>query len=173
MQQSGPGGSTDFSQQVEAWLLGLSRPGMGQPFGTGWNTLPDGGSVGGKDYAEVSEPLGSHLSASTSDEIWRGKFVDLFSLLFRERNPKLWVAGFPMAREHEQYRHPKGGRTQDSWLSGYTIYATVLMQTQPWKCVAIMKYLDIIHRDYSSYVGATWLQYDETFCSRIARNAAK
>lgn len=32
----------------------------------------------------VSAPLGMPLHLATKDEIWRGEFVDSFSLLFRE-----------------------------------------------------------------------------------------
>lgn len=36
-----------------------------------------------------------------------------------------------------------------------------------------MKYQDIIHRAYRSYVAAAWLHYDEAFCSRAARNTSE
>lgn len=54
-----------------------------------WNALSHVGagspaySAGYQPYAEVSGPLGGHLHPATKEMIWRGKFVDLFSLLFQ------------------------------------------------------------------------------------------
>lgn len=117
----GPGGPSDFSTQYSAWLSGVWHPGMGarhgsnqtawqQRCGTVWNVLPEGSS--GRHYAGASEPLCSHLNAETRVKIWRGwGYVNLFSLLFWEPEPKPGVSGFIVVREQEQYRHPKVTRT--------------------------------------------------------------
>lgn len=39
-----------------------------------WGALP---------YVEVLDPLGIHLQLATKEKIWRGEYVDLFSLLFK------------------------------------------------------------------------------------------
>lgn len=53
-------------------------------------------------HAEVSSPFGVHLYPATKENIWRGEYVDLFSLLFRELEPKLWAGFGAVALELEQ-----------------------------------------------------------------------
>lgn len=63
------------------------------------------------------------------------------------------------AWELEHYRHSKVERNWMNWLSGYTIYVSMIIQAQSWRTsLALIKYLDIIHRAYSSFLGTTWVR---------------
>lgn len=46
---------------------------------------------------------------------------------------------------------------------GNTIFMAVIVQPQSWSALALIKYLDIIHRAYNSFLGSEWLKYDEMF----------
>ena len=39
-------------------------------------------------YGAISTPVGYHLLPATKDKIWKGAFVDIFSLLFREEEAR-------------------------------------------------------------------------------------
>lgn len=44
----------------------------------------------------------------------------------------------------------------------------VVVQAQPWKALALIKYFDIIHRAYSSSLGCVWFKCDEMFHMRAS-----
>lgn len=67
-------------------------------------------------------PLGVHLQLGTRDINWRGEIVDVFSLLFKEPEPKPWAPGPAVAREYGQYKRPKVEWNWNNWLSSHTIY---------------------------------------------------
>lgn len=54
-------------------------------------------------------------------------------------------------------------RKWDNWVSGFTIYLAVVMQSQLLKGPALVEYFDIVHHAYNSFVGSAWLRYDEVF----------
>ena len=39
-------------------------------------------------YGAVSTPIGYHLLPANKEKFWRGKFVDIFSLVFREEETR-------------------------------------------------------------------------------------
>lgn len=103
-----------------------------QPYGTQytsfWNQAPIY-QAGCHPHVQVSALLGVHLHPSTRKKIWRGEFMDLFSLLFREPEPKPWTGCGALNRELEQYKCPKVEKNWDNWLSSYTILMAVVLQT--------------------------------------------
>lgn len=64
------------------------------------------------------------------------------------------------SRELEQFKHPKVGC---NWLSGYTVFVVVVVQPQPWRVSDSIKYLNIVHKAYRSFLGLEWLRYDKMF----------
>lgn len=92
----------------------------------------------------------------------------MFSLLFGELEPKLWVGCCKAARELVQFRHPTVDMNWDNWVSGFTIYLVVVMQAQLWRNPAMVKYFDMVHHAYNSFVGSVWLCYVEMFHMRAA-----
>lgn len=68
------------------------------------------------------------------DKIWRGEFVDMFSLLFRVPEPKPGAPGPAVAGKHEQYKTPKVEHNGDNQLSGYIRY----LQAYPWKSITLL-----------------------------------
>lgn len=97
-----------------------------------------------------------------------GEYIDLFSLLFWQPETKPWARCDAVAQDFKQCKHTKVELNWNNWLSGYTIYMVVVVQVQPWRASAVIKYFDIIHRAYSSFHGSAWLKYDEMFRMRPA-----
>lgn len=166
-QQDKPGGSG----QDGAWLSGVWRQDTGgkqhesQPSGAGGDPFPVEASA--RTYLGPSEPLGSHLSEATRERICKGEFVDLFTLLYREPQPKQLLPGLIVIMEREQH---KVTRTWNNWFSGYMVYAAVLLRAHPLRGVEMFVYASTIYRIHTSFVGPAWLEYDEAFHTVAARH---
>ncbi|KAK2518452.1 uncharacterized protein LOC102094622 [Columba livia] len=106
-------------------------------------------------YVGLRRPLGYQLAKATKERIWRGEFIDLFSLLHTE-----------LATEHG--RRP--GDTLDQWVSAFLVYASVLCEKHPARCGAMFKYLDTIRKLHATYGGTSWMSYDEDFRRRAAKD---
>ncbi|XP_064000003.1 uncharacterized protein LOC135175602 [Pogoniulus pusillus] len=106
-------------------------------------------------YVGLRRPLGYQLAKATKERIWRGEFIDLFSLLHTE-----------LAPEHG----PRPGDTLDQWVSAFLVYASVLCEKHPARCGAMFKYLDTIRKLHATYGGTSWMNYDEDFRRRAAKD---
>ena len=49
------------------------------------------------------------------------------------------------------------------WLQAFSIYASVLVSTCPWRASDLFAYQRFILRTYSQFWGLAWLNYDEAF----------
>ncbi|KAL8221657.1 UNVERIFIED_CONTAM: hypothetical protein K2H54_073610 [Gekko kuhli] len=63
---------------------------------------------------------GDHLLQATKAKIWRGEYVDMFTLLFRDVELKASMWDDP--RELEKIKRMQIDKNFDNWLSAYTIY---------------------------------------------------
>ncbi|XP_053105449.1 uncharacterized protein LOC128324664 isoform X3 [Hemicordylus capensis] len=117
---------------------------------------------------EVSLPLGDHLLLATKEKIWRNEYVDMFSLLFRETEPREGEKGD--RRDRERIRYKTVDRNWSNWLAGYMVYMGVVLQKQPARGASMVKYLDIIYHAFSEYSGPAWARYDEAFRRHSAMN---
>jgi len=106
-------------------------------------------------YVGLRRPLGYQLAKATKERIWRGEFIDLFSLLHTELTP-------------EHGPHP--GDTLDQWVSAFLVYASVVCEKHPARCGAMFKYLDTIRKLHATYGGTSWMNYDEDFRRRAAKD---
>ena len=119
-------------------------------------------------YGSLSTPVGYHLHPSTKEKIWKGEYIDIFSLLFREEEQK--DKDKDKDKEQERIRKKKVERTWANWLAGFLIFIGVVLQKHPDKAPVLIKYLDLIFRCYSEYLGPAWLSYDEAFRLKAAFN---
>lgn len=114
-------------------------------------------------HAQLSAPLGAHLHPSTKHNIWRGEYVDIFSLPLGETVLNPWAGCGTVTNELEQFKHPTVERSWHNWLSQYNIFMVVI-QAQPQRATAPIKDLDTVHRAYSSVFSSAWFKYDEMCC---------
>lgn len=90
-----------------------------------------------RPYGDVALPLGGHLTLSVRDKIWRGEYVDIFSLMDTESKPVPKV-GEPM-RDQEVMHKRKVDRNWTNWLYSYAIYMAVVVQMYPKKIGTLIK----------------------------------
>lgn len=132
-----------------------------------------GGSAGGSGVesplpsVDIAMPLGDHLPQATREKILQGEYVDLFSILYHkvEKNDKDLLDD----KEKEILRKRKIEQMWTNWLSGYLVYAWVIVQEHPDRGPALFQYMDIIYKVYLNFASDCWLQYDEDF--RIRANS--
>lgn len=72
----------------------------------------------------MSALLRVYLHPAIKGKIRWGEFVDVFSLLFGEVEPKVWAGDVPLSKEFESFQHPKVEHNWN-WVLSYTIYKTV------------------------------------------------
>lgn len=65
--------------------------------------------------------------------------------------------------DQEQVKKRKIDKNFTNWLYGYSIYMTILLQVQPAKAQALIKYQDIIHRAFREHTGSACLNYNKHF----------
>uniref|UniRef100_A0ABM5GAZ6 C3H1-type domain-containing protein n=1 Tax=Pogona vitticeps TaxID=103695 RepID=A0ABM5GAZ6_9SAUR len=129
---------------------------------TGYNTVP----MTAMPYSDYSTPLGDHLTAAVKEKIWRGDFLDFYELLNREFEVK--EIDKDDEKLKEKHRRKRPDRNWTNWVTGFTIYAGVLVKMQPWKASALFQYFDIMRRAKAEFEGQAWLRYDEAFRMRSA-----
>ena len=129
---------------------------------TGYNTVP----ITAMPYTDYNSPLGDHLTPAVKEKIWKGEFIDFYELLNREFEVKEIDKGDDKMKE--KYRRKRPDRNWTNWVTGFTIYAGVLVKMQPWKASALFQYFDIMRRAKAEFEGQAWLRYDEAFRMRSA-----
>ncbi|XP_061486363.1 uncharacterized protein LOC133386672 isoform X1 [Rhineura floridana] len=115
---------------------------------------------------DTSLLLGDHLLLGTKEKIWRGEYIDLFTLLFCETEVKLKDG--QEVKEREAAITRKVDRVWPNWLNAYTIYMGVMTQAYPSRALSMIKYQDIVHRAFREFSGTAWLWYDQNFRQRAA-----
>lgn len=109
-----------------------------------------------------AEPLGAHLKPEVKEKIWKGEYVEIFSLLPLEK------FNLDLANPEETSKYPLIPRTFSNWLQAYAILASVIGEKEPENCSALFCYLDTIAEANRVYGGVAWLRYDEQFRQRKA-----
>ncbi|XP_053169074.1 protein diaphanous homolog 1-like isoform X1 [Hemicordylus capensis] len=117
-------------------------------------------------YGGMGLLLGDRLLPATKEKILKGEYIDIFSLLFRK--PGVKHKEGESFKDHEATKRKPVEKTWNNWLSGFTIYMGVIVQAQPARGPALLKYMDMIHRAVSDFAGSSWIRYDESFCMRAA-----
>lgn len=133
----------------------------------------DGVRLGDKAQGEVyvcfEGPLGVHLKPEVREKIWRGEYVEIFSLLPLEKfNIDKGKADESKKEEEERRRWRLIPRTFSNWLQAFAILASVIGEKEPENCSSLFCYLDAIGEAYRVYGGLAWLRYDEQFRQRKA-----
>lgn len=120
-------------------------------------------------YVCYEGPLGSHLKQEVREKLWKGEYVEIFSLLPLEKFNLDRVKPDDSKKEDEEKRRYRLiPRTFTNWLQAFAIMASVIGEKQPEHCSALFCYQDAIGEAYRVYGGTAWLRYDEQFRQRRA-----
>lgn len=123
----------------------------------------------GEVYVCFEGPLGAHLKSEVREKIWKGDYVEIFSLLPLEKfNLDRVKPDESKKDEEERRRYRLIPRTFANWMQAFAILASVIGEKAPENCSALFCYLDSIGEAYRVYGGNAWLRYDEQFRQRKA-----
>ncbi|KAM3932714.1 uncharacterized protein RB166_005734 [Leptodactylus fuscus] len=126
-------------------------------------------SAQGEVYVCFEGPLGAHLKQEVREKIWKGEYVEIFSLLPLEKFNLDRVKPDECKKEEEERRRYRLiPRTFSNWLQAFAILASVVGEKAPENCSALFTYMDSIGEAYRVYGGNAWLRYDEHFRQRKA-----
>ncbi|XP_056409991.1 uncharacterized protein LOC130338807 [Hyla sarda] len=126
-------------------------------------------SAKGEVYVCFEGPLGAHLKAEVRERIWKGEYVEIFSLLPLEKfNLDRVKPDESKKEEEERRRYRLIPRTFNNWLQAFAILASVIGEKAPDNCSGLFCYLDSVGEAYRTYGGTAWLRYDEQFRQRKA-----
>ncbi|PIO11577.1 hypothetical protein AB205_0155200, partial [Aquarana catesbeiana] len=127
------------------------------------------GAVRSEVYVCFEGPLGAHLKTEIKEKIWKGEYVEIFTLLPLEKlnlDRLKPVEGKKEDEENRRYRLIP--RTFVNWLQAFAILASVVGEKAPENCSALFFYLEAISEAHRTYGGMAWLRYDEQFRQRMA-----
>lgn len=121
-------------------------------------------------YVCFEGPLGAHLKADVKEKIWKGEYVEIFTLLPLEKFnlDRLKPEERKKEDEEKKRRYRLIPRTFSNWLQAFAILASVVGEKAPEHCSALFVYLDAISEAHRTYGGVAWLRYDEQFRQRMA-----
>lgn len=110
-------------------------------------------------YVCFEGPLGAHLKQVVREKIWKGVYVEIFSLLLLDR-----VKPEDNKKEDKEKRNYRLiPRMFQNWLQAFAILASVIGEKNPEHCSALFCYLDAIGEAHRVCGGVAWLRYDEQF----------
>lgn len=111
---------------------------------------------------DVVLPRGGHLALAIKEKIWRGDYIDIFSLLHMEPDTVLKV-GDPLWNQ-EIVKKRKIIKLTATGPTGFMDTRFIwVVQMFPTKAPTLIKYVDIIHGALRNLGGQAWLVYDVNF----------
>ncbi|KAJ1105600.1 hypothetical protein NDU88_003005 [Pleurodeles waltl] len=136
------------------------------------NVVPEIIKVPGKDNsakegtsdASLSRPgkLAAHVSAEVKEKIWKGEFVDIFSLI-RAKRREVDIKDKEAKSSSSGDKKPKVEENITNWLFGFNVFMSVLMEKKPDLCISLIYYANKILKAQHTYGGSAWLEYDRDF----------
>lgn len=133
--------------------------------------VPDAAQRGA--YVSFAGPLGTHVKKEVRERIWKGEFVEIFSLLPLEESVDLKDEDKKDGKKEEEERskrYRKIPKTFGNWLRAFCTLASIIGEKHPERCSPLFCYLDGIWEAYRVYGGLAWWRYDEQFRQRLAAN---
>ncbi|KAJ1107666.1 hypothetical protein NDU88_005056 [Pleurodeles waltl] len=136
------------------------------------NALPNDNRVPGKDNsakegttdALLSRPgkLAAHVSAEVKEKIWKGEFVDIFSLM-RARRREVDNKDKEVKSTSSGDKKPKVNENITNWLFGFNVFMSVLLEKKPELGISLIYYANKILKSQHTYGVSAWLEYDRDF----------
>ncbi|KAJ1197239.1 hypothetical protein NDU88_001101 [Pleurodeles waltl] len=106
--------------------------------------------------------LAAHVSAEVKEKIWKGEFVDIFSLI-RAKRREVEVKEKETKSSFYGERKPKVEESITNWLLGFNVFMSVLLEKKPELGTSLIYYANKIMKAQHTYGGTAWLEYDRDF----------
>ncbi|KAJ1114944.1 hypothetical protein NDU88_003174 [Pleurodeles waltl] len=106
--------------------------------------------------------LAAHVAPDIKEKIWKGEFVDIFSLIrakrinveTKDKEPKV---------SSSSAKKPKIEESITNWLFGFNVFMSVMLERKPETGIAMICYANKILKAHHMYGGNAWLEYDRDF----------
>ncbi|KAJ1115264.1 hypothetical protein NDU88_003490 [Pleurodeles waltl] len=125
---------------------------------------PDIPAKEGTTDSLLSRPgkLAAHVSAETREKIWKGDFVDIFSLIRAKRRE---IEGKEKEHKSSSYseRKPRIEENITNWLLGFNVFMSILLEKKTELGTSLIYYANKILKAQHTYGGSAWLEYDRDF----------
>ncbi|KAJ1156491.1 hypothetical protein NDU88_009210 [Pleurodeles waltl] len=106
--------------------------------------------------------LAAHVSAEVKEKIWKGEFVDIFSLI-RAKRREVEVKEKETKSSFYGERKPKVEESITNWLFGFNVFMSVLLEKKPELGRSLIYYANKIMKAQHTYGGTAWLEYYRDF----------
>ncbi|KAJ1136759.1 hypothetical protein NDU88_003173 [Pleurodeles waltl] len=125
---------------------------------------PDIPAKEGTTDSLLSRPgkLAGHVSTETREKIWKGDFVDIFSLIRAKRREIEGKEKEPKSSSYSE-RKPKIEENITNWLFGFNVFMSMLLEKKPELGTSLIYYANKILKAQHTYGGLAWLEYNKDF----------
>ncbi|KAJ1106017.1 hypothetical protein NDU88_003420 [Pleurodeles waltl] len=106
--------------------------------------------------------LAVHVAPEIKEKIWKGEFVDIFSLVRAKRREVETKEKDAKASSFGEKKQ-KIGENITNWLFGYNVFMSVMLEKKPETGIALICYANKILKAHHVYGGNAWLEYDRDF----------
>ncbi|KAJ1084197.1 hypothetical protein NDU88_004349 [Pleurodeles waltl] len=106
--------------------------------------------------------LAAHVSTEVKEKIWKGEFVDIFSLIRAKRTKFEGKEKEPKSSCYVE-RKPKIEENITNWLFGFNVFMSILLRKKPELGTSLIYYENKILKAQHTYGGLAWLEYDRDF----------
>ncbi|KAJ1142072.1 hypothetical protein NDU88_008400 [Pleurodeles waltl] len=148
LSQTPPGGK-EHGKVIEQGVNTIVTPGPAEV--TGADTL-------------LTRPgkLAAHVASEIKEKIWKGDFVDIFSLVRAKRRE---IESKDKDTKASSYtdKKPKIEENITNWLFGFNVFMSVMLEKKPEIGLSMIFYANKILKAHHMYGGNAWLEYDRDF----------
>ncbi|KAJ1178627.1 hypothetical protein NDU88_003870 [Pleurodeles waltl] len=106
--------------------------------------------------------LAAHVAPDIKEKIWKGEFVDIFSLI-RAKRRDVETKDKDAKASSSSDKKPKTEESITNWLFGFNVFMSVMLERKPESGIAMICYANKILKAYHMYGGNAWLECDRDF----------
>ncbi|KAJ1081718.1 hypothetical protein NDU88_001896 [Pleurodeles waltl] len=106
--------------------------------------------------------LAANVASEIKEKIWKGEYVDIFSL-FRAKRRDVEPKDKDSKASSFTNKKPKIEENITNWLFGFNVFMLVMLKKKPEIGMALICYANKILKAHHMYGGNAWLEYDRNF----------
>ncbi|KAJ1138124.1 hypothetical protein NDU88_004515 [Pleurodeles waltl] len=106
--------------------------------------------------------LAAHVASEINEKIWKGDFVDIFSLV-RAKRREIESKAKDAKASSSTDKKPKIEENITNWLFGFNVFMSVMLEKKPEIGMSMIFYANKILKAHHVYGGNAWLEYDRDF----------
>ncbi|KAJ1107033.1 hypothetical protein NDU88_004430 [Pleurodeles waltl] len=106
--------------------------------------------------------LAAHVASEIKDKMWKGDFVDIFSLV-RAKRREIESKAKDAKASSFTVKKTKIEENITNWLFGFNVFMSVMLEKKPEIGTSMIFYANKILKAHHMYGGNAWLEYDRDF----------